>query len=149
MELLITITSIALVTLAAWLLRTKLSLNVCPPCAGVAGTWLGLLVALKLDLVSPEGYELLIASLMGGTVVGIMYKVDRLINSGLSWWGKLLMMMVGFSIVYIVLESNYWYLILIFVVPVVTLLVKLFYPRPKLINKKKASSLKADLSDCC
>ena len=79
MLLIITLTSIITITLLAWIGNRTLPLpfSICPICAGVAGTWLWLMGAHFLDyqinLIIP-------AMLMGGTVVGVMSKLERFIE---------------------------------------------------------------------
>jgi len=64
----ITLASIMVLTALAWLLRRAVLPRLCPLCAGVAGTWIGLLTAyaagVTLDLRLP-------ALLLGGSVVGL------------------------------------------------------------------------------
>src|SRR3989344_7286156 len=67
MLIVITITSILGVTIVVWLANRILPFQVCPICAGVFGTWVGLLSAYFLgypiDLVVPPPF-------MGGAVGG-------------------------------------------------------------------------------
>src|SRR3989344_2086029 len=68
-----TISILAIISLA-WVLNRVLPFKVCPICVGVFGTWLWMLAAKFL------GYEIDImipAILMGGSVVGIAYQIEK------------------------------------------------------------------------
>ena len=94
----ITILSIAVITGAAWLAGGVLPFKVCPICAGVSGTWLWMLV------LSFLGYEIdlvVVAMLMGGSVIGIAYQLEKKLPAGKSalLW-KVLFIPVGFVVAY-------------------------------------------------
>lgn len=75
----ITLASIYLITLAAWILKKFTKWNICPICVGVCATWIWLLVA-KFTNMQPFGYEIpdiIPAVLMGGSVVGIAYQIEK------------------------------------------------------------------------
>ncbi|MDP2664447.1 MAG: hypothetical protein Q8O97_00530 [bacterium] len=92
------IVSIAVITGAVWLVGKVLPFKVCPICAGVSGTWLWMLVALFL------GYEIdlvIAAMLLGGSVVGIAYQLEKRLPAGhspLLW--KALFVPAGFVVAY-------------------------------------------------
>ena len=101
--------NIALVTLAVFVIALLVSwvsrivpFRICPVCAGVLGTWAALL------LFRFFGYEVddrMLAVLMGGSAVGVMYTVDRQLPRGLSLLCKLLIVATGFGAAYaLVLE---------------------------------------------
>ncbi len=73
--------SIAVLTAFAFAIRRLARVPLCPICAGVAGTWAWLLLAswygVSMDPVLP-------ALLMGGSVVGITYQLERRIRPGHS-----------------------------------------------------------------
>lgn len=105
MFLAITITSILAITVFVWLLGRISLIRICPICAGVSGTWLWMLAAKFL------GYEIdatILAILMGGSVVGIAYQVEKRLSrrySSLLW--KSLFIPAGFIAVYSVI-SAWW-----------------------------------------
>lgn len=70
-----TVISILLIAALAWLANRVLSFEVCPICAGVFLTWVGLITAhflgYQISLIVP-------ALLMGGSVVGITYQLAPL-----------------------------------------------------------------------
>lgn len=93
MLIIIALTSILTLAILAWLVKHILPFPVCPICVGVAGTWLWLLVAhfwgYQFDLVVP-------AILMGGTVVGAMSKLEKLIESKFVLVWKTVFVISGF-----------------------------------------------------
>ena len=101
----ITIASIGGITLAVWLVDKVLSFKVCPICAGVSGTWLWMLAASFL------GYEIdrvIVAMLLGGSVVGIAYQSEKRLPAGKSalLW-KALFIPVGFVVAYSLVVSQW------------------------------------------
>lgn len=69
--------SILIITFAVWLANRKLSVKICPICAGVLLTWLWMLFGMGYGLLSIEKYQLITAILMGGSVVGITNKLEE------------------------------------------------------------------------
>jgi hypothetical protein len=101
----ITIISIAGITCAVWLANKVLPFKVCSICAGVSGTWLWMLAASSL------GYEIdfvIVAMLLGGSVVGIAYQLEKKLSAGKSplLW-KALFMPVGFVVAYNLVISQW------------------------------------------
>ena len=94
----IAIASILGITLAVWLVNKALPFQVCPICAGVSGTWMWMLGASFL------GYEidlLITTMLLGATVVGIAYQLEKKLPAGKSplLW-KTLFIPTGFVAAY-------------------------------------------------
>lgn len=93
--------SIIVLTASAFAIRRLLRLPLCPICAGVAGTWAWLLAGswygMSVDPVLP-------ALLMGGSVVGIAYQLERRIHPGRSpLLMKAVFMPLGFLAAYALL----------------------------------------------
>ncbi len=112
MPILIIVFSIVIITASAWAARRFLSLNICPICAGVAGTWLWALGGMMWGKLSAGDFELPVAILMGGSIVGIAYQVEKRLppnRSSLLW--KALFIPAGFVVVYSALQSL-WLLLL-------------------------------------
>ncbi len=101
----ITIISILVMTGLARLMNRALPFMVCPICAGVAGTWLGLIAAKFLgygiDLIVP-------AILMGGSVVGIAYQLEKRFAShrSLLLW-KAVFISAGFAAAFGLVTSRW------------------------------------------
>ncbi len=111
----ITIISILVITLVVWLANKILPFTVCPICAGSFLTWVGLVSAhfmgYQIDLVVP-------ALLMGGSVVGIAYQLEKKFRNQSA--GRLLLFKVffipaGFVAAYAVLEQL-WVALLVAIV---------------------------------
>lgn len=101
----ITIASILILTALAFLVRKSAAPWLCPLCAGVAGTWLGLLGAyfggFTVDLRIP-------AILLGGSVVGLAAQGEKILANRnetyrLVW--KTLFVTVGFATAWFVINS--------------------------------------------
>lgn len=93
MTLTAAIISIFGITGSVWFMNRFLKMKICPICVGVSGTWLWLIAAkflgYEIDIIVP-------AILMGGSVVGIAYQVEkRLIFAGVSA-SKLFLWKIGF-----------------------------------------------------
>ncbi|MDO8552289.1 MAG: hypothetical protein Q7S01_02025 [bacterium] len=83
----ITVVSILIITGLTWVANKILPVQVCPICSGVFVTWAGLLAAHFL------GYEITLiipALLMGGSVVGIAYQMEKML-AGSSQQSRLLL----------------------------------------------------------
>lgn len=115
MEILIAITSILVVTALFWVLNKLLPFKVCPICAGVAGTWLWMLVGMLSGYLSTINYQLITAVLMGGSVVGIANLLEKRFPQSSDGWRtpllwKTLFIPAGFAAVYGILLAN-WYIL--------------------------------------
>lgn len=146
MPIIITTVSILAITALAWLINKLTPLKVCPICAGVAGTWLWQLGAKFL------GYEinlLILAMLIGGSVVGIAYQLEKRLQpnrSPLVW--KTLFVPIGFVATYSLILFL-WPLFLITVTTLVILALK-FTKKPKQKNlNKRVSDLENKMKNCC
>ncbi|MDP3947453.1 MAG: hypothetical protein Q8Q41_02035 [bacterium] len=97
--------SIVALTTAAFAARRLLRLPICPICMGVAGTWIWLLLASWYGMdVDP----MLPALLMGGSVVGIAYQLERRIRPGRSpLLMKAVLVPFGFLGAYAILNGSW------------------------------------------
>jgi len=73
----IAIISILLIVFVTWFINKKLSIKICPICAGVSLTWFWMLFGIGYGLLSIDKYQLITAILMGGSVVGITNKLEE------------------------------------------------------------------------
>lgn len=80
---LVALVSIAALTVFTWWVNGKklLPFQVCPICAGSAGTWIWLLAGVLSGLFSFAAYMPVVIILMGGSVVGIAYQSDKYLKS--------------------------------------------------------------------
>ncbi|OGG78512.1 hypothetical protein A3A36_00430 [Candidatus Kaiserbacteria bacterium RIFCSPLOWO2_01_FULL_52_12b] len=146
MTITITVLSILTVSALVWFVNRILPFTVCPICAGVFLTWVGLVGAhflgYQINLIIP-------ALLMGGSVVGIAYQLEKKfrdlpVGKILLW--KILFIPGGLVAAYSILEQ----LPAVFLIAVVfLLLVSLLL----LSNANKRSEtvigLEKEMKDCC
>ncbi|MDO8474291.1 MAG: hypothetical protein Q7S62_02005 [bacterium] len=142
----IVIASIVVITCAAWLVNKVLPFKVCPICAGVSGTWLWMLVALFV------GYEIdriIVAMLLGGSVVGIAYQLEKRLPAGRSpiLW-KALFIPAGFVVAYS-LVSLQWALLAVSLGVVGVIVWAFVMAVPKQRANQKVEELKQKMENCC
>lgn len=143
--MLISITAISILAISTliWLANKVLPRTVCPVCAGTFLTWAGLLVAHFL------GYEINLAVpalLMGGTVVGVMYQLEKKfssLSSGRLLLWKILFVPAGFVAAYGVLEQL-WVAFFSAIGFLLLLSFTLLSSR-----RESASRLEKNIEDCC
>lgn len=101
----IAVFSMLLISCLAWLTRRILKVSaICPVCAGVTGTWLWIVAGMYFGWLDAEGWQMIAAIAMGGSVVGIAYKMEKRLSprcSPMVW--KTLFIPTGFVAVYSVL----------------------------------------------
>ncbi len=148
MFLAITTISIFTITGLVWLLNRILPFKICPICAGVSGTWLWMIAAkflgYEIDLVIP-------AMLMGGSVVGIAYQVEKRLPDGLSplLW-KTLFIPAGFIAVYSIITSWWALFIAGTIILIITVLIFTKKPRTSTVkNDEAVEELKKKMKNCC
>ena len=108
----IAIISIIILTSIIWLIKKKLKFEVCPICAGVTFTWLWMFVGLLLGKLSVINYQLPTALLMGGTVVGLMSKLEQSIKQKFVLIWKAIFVVSGFITAYSLISENYLLVVL-------------------------------------
>ncbi|TSC89188.1 MAG: hypothetical protein G01um10143_569 [Parcubacteria group bacterium Gr01-1014_3] len=139
--------SIFMIMGLAWLLNKTFRFRICPICAGVSGTWLWMLIALFL------GYKIdpaLPALLMGGSVVGAAYQLEkRLPSEKLSLLWKALFIPAGFIAVYGLLVLG-WEVFLPAII-FLGVIVLIFFVLMKKNNKNNAAAedLEKKMKQCC
>jgi hypothetical protein len=101
MSIIIAIISILFITGIVGLFNRILRFKICPVCAGVSGTWLWMLIGMSLGQLPITNYQLPVSILMGGSVVGIAYQIEKRLPSNRSplLW-KILFVPAGFAAVY-------------------------------------------------
>lgn len=103
---------IVILTCTAFMARKILKWPICPICAGVSGTWILILLGRNLGWLKDD-WNTLLALLMGGSVVGIAYQLEKKViaartDAGMLW--KAIFIPAGFLAVYGLIMS--WWLIL-------------------------------------
>lgn len=143
MLIVITVISILAISALVWFANKVLPFTVCPICVGVFLTWVGLISAhflgYKIALVIP-------ALLMGGTVVGVMYKLEKKFSNlpiGKLFFWKVLFVPAGFVAAYGVLEQLWIVFFLAFVFLFLISLTLLFS------HRETASDVEKKMKECC
>lgn len=116
MPILVAVASIAFITAIAWAIRKIAGVNICPICAGVAGTWMWMLIGQLTGQISSPEFRLTTAILMGGSVVGIAYQIEKRafvkISAGKLLVWKAIFIPLGFVAVYSALAETWgWFLV--------------------------------------
>lgn len=153
MAIVITTLSIFIITGVVWVLNKALPFKVCPICAGVSGTWLWILIGMFTNQLSVIDYQLPAAILMGGSIVGIAYTLDKSLPLGRSplLW-KIVFIPAGFVAVYSLI--SFLWLAFFSIAVVLVLILFGFLRRPKYKNKEKDNSRVKELEkkmeeECC
>lgn len=134
-----------------------LPVRICAICGAVSLTWLGLLIGLFLGW---HDNVLWLAVMMGGSVVGFVYKLEKYFKrKKLSnfWLIRILIIVLGFLSVYLLLIQNWSLFGLVLVLGVILMFLSLPFVRhgspAKIQNekvfKKKLDNLVQQLEDCC
>lgn len=163
----IALASIYLITLAAWTFKKFTKWSICPICVGVCSTWIWLLIA-KFIGTSAFGYEIpdiIPAVLMGGSIVGIAYQIEKKIpvessrltsphstpspasffHNPIAW--KILFIPAGFAAVYSVYFE--WWKLLVALILVAIPLIFYFLSGEKKQTRGSAQELKNKMENCC
>ena len=139
--------SILAISGLAWAARKLLRVPICPICLGVGGTWLGMVIVRSL------GYAVdttMLAILLGGSVAGIAYLVEKRLPPGrspLAW--KTLFIPAGFVAAY-ALAAPQW--ILFAVTSVALVLLTAFFLLPPATSgepNETVEELKKKMQQCC
>lgn len=150
MIIIIAITSIPVITGFVWFANKIFSFNICPICAGVAGTWLWILAEMYVGSLKAENWQLAAAMLMGGTVVGVAYRIEKKLppfRSQLLW--KTIFIPFGFAAAYNVLLRQ-WGMTFVFLALLSLFSFILLSSRQNNKTSNEAvEQLKEKMKDCC
>lgn len=149
MQILIALGLIAVVTIILSLQNKFWSFRICPICAGVSLTWISFLV------VGLLGYQInwfIPAILMGGSVVGIAYWLEKYVPANQSsFFAKTVFMLAGFFAVYEILLADW---LKAAGAGILLLLIIIYYrwlfnKRLSKKNIKTIQALEEKMDDCC
>ena|SRR3989344_8554364 len=116
-------------------------IKICPFCAGIAATWIWMLASFYL------GYRIdqtILAMLMGGSVVGISYTLEKYGESSLI--ARTIFIAAGFEAVYSLLNAErLWFLISILIA--ISVAGKHFLKGGA--HSGRAAELEAKMKNCC
>ena len=145
--LLTILASIYAIAAAAWAVNRLLRVALCPICLGVGGTWLWMVAAREL------GYAVdatMLALLLGGSVAGIAYQVEKRLppgHSALLW--KMLFIPPGFVAAYALTAPNW---VLLATMSVALALLTAFFliaPGAPKADSEAVEALKKKMQSCC
>ena len=142
-----TIASILALAGLAWAASRLLRLAICPICTGVAGTWLWMGVARHFDFAVDV---LMLSTLLGGSVVGVAYQLERRLAGGRSplLW-KTLFIPAGFAAAY-ALAVAHWALLAMALVVLLLLTAYFLVPRGSAKAPSTAvQNLESKMKNCC
>lgn len=150
MAIAITIISILAITVAAWVIRKTAKLNICPICAGVSLTWLWMLLGLWFGKLPPGDYRLLVAVLLGGTVVGSMSKLEQSIKPKFVLIWKTIFTVSGFLAAHGLLGGD-WLVVAagIVLASIATLIFKVRKVKTDGSESEQVERLKQEMKNCC
>lgn len=134
-------------------LGSQKKFELCPICAGVSVTWIWILIGLYLLILDPETWTAIVTMLMGGSVVGISYQLEKKISAERSTLlFKTLFIPAGFAAVYyFVTATRPWYAAGALATSLIVALSFLFprnNERPKTENGT-VGALEKEMEKCC
>ena len=146
------ITAIILIlifTSIIWILNKKLPRQICPICAGVTLTWLTLFLGMFFGKL-PVLYQVPTAILAGGTVVGLMYQLEKFIKPQFLLFWKTLFVISGFWTVYSLIDNQWVMLIISLIVNIaITFLLKIKNLAPNNQESEQIKKQKDKMKNCC
>ena len=142
--------SIFVFTGIIWILNKKLPFQICPICAGVSLTWLWIFFGMFFGKLLVVDYQLPTAILAGGTVVGLMSKLEEFIKKKFVLIWKTIFVVSGFMAVYSLI-TNQWGIFAVGVIIdiTVTLMFKTYGAEKENPDLKKIKELKEKMKRCC
>jgi len=147
--MIIAIISILIITSIVWLIKSKLKFKICPICVGVALTWLWMFIGMLSGKLSIITYQLPTALLMGGTVVGSMFKLEQFIKPKFLLFWKMVYVIFGFLAMYNLLIGNWVVFVIGIIIIVVITFVFKIYGKEKKQNSEKSKQLEKMMENCC
>lgn len=155
MEIIIAAISILAITSFIWALNRILKFKICPICAGGFLTWLWMLSGMLIGQLSVVSYQLLVGILMGGSVVGIAYQLEKqpafsqISQNKLLIW-KAVFMPAGFAAVYAAL--NFEWLVFAAIAAILGMFTALSVRRSRRQHRegdKTVKELEKKMEKCC
>ncbi|HXF44389.1 MAG TPA: hypothetical protein VNK70_02925 [Candidatus Paceibacterota bacterium] len=146
---------IAAFTGLTWFANRVFPFRICPICAGVSLTWILLSAGVLGGVLPISDYELTIAMLMGGTVVGIAYqgeKVFRWAEESIFRF-RVPVIVAGFGLAYAAIRNIGWVGLAAEVI-VLAVVLWVYFVAPYLKSGPKADpgevkKLEEEMKNCC
>lgn len=150
MAIFFAVLSIFIIAIIARFIGKLTPIKICPICAGVAGTWLWLLSGMLTGFLPPAIYQLPAAILMGGSVVGIAYQIEKKISSQRSpILFKVLFIPAGFVAMYSLLLSRWIVFSPAFLLLIIFAALFIKKSKKKVENSKNIEEIKKNMENCC
>ena len=146
----IAIFSILIFTGIIWILNKKLPVQICPLCAGVSLTWILIFFGMFFEKLSIFDYQLPTAILAGGTIAGLMSKLEKFIKLKFILIWKTVFVVSGFMAVYGLVTREWTALVVSMVVNIiVTFLFKKHEAEQENQKSEKVKELEKKMESCC
>lgn len=146
MAIILAILSMLIIGAGAGAANRVFNIRLCPVCAGVAGTWLLMLVLRFLEY--PISIPLL-TMFLGGSAVGIAYTIEKKLPPARSrMLFKAFFIPVGFITAYGIVIEN-WIMALGAIVALLVISGVFLSSREQRQDSEKAEELKKKLDECC
>lgn len=156
MNILIALVSFFTLALLAFLAKKAFRIAVCPPCVGVAGTWIWIVVGIFIGLLDQKEWILIAAMLMGASVTGLAFQLEKKLpfrehlahKLPILW--KTFFLPFGFLAAWSIL-ARLWFLLAISLLSLLFLGIRFFRnPHPERVSdEKKIEKLTKELDNCC
>lgn len=141
---------IIVLTFIVWVINKILHKKVCPICAGVSLTWLSIFFGIFFGKLSIIFYQIPLAILAGGTVVGAMSKLEPFIKVKFILIWKTIFVVSGFLAVYSLITSDWiTFLVTVLIDIIVTIVYKTRDMEKENIDSKNVQELKEKMKNCC
>ena len=127
--------------------------KICFVCAGVSLTWLTLSFLILLGLVFATDYLILVALLLGGTVVGIVYQGEKKFKVMRSFTPKMVVLIIGFVLAHLLLTNMNWLTLIAATFILIPLGYLFFLKSPQATagteNSETIRDLEDKMKECC
>ena len=143
------LTAIVILYFVLAIVFSQLGVKICAVCAAVSAVWLGLLFGYYFDWHSNQSF---VGILMGASVVGLMYRTERLFkkkNLSNFWLIRLYILVFGFLGAYLILISRFDILLLVVFVVIILGFLSFTQIYSQRYGKNKAIGWKEKLEKCC
>ena len=149
--------SLILVLFLAWLTEIAngvIKYKICSVCAGVSMTWILITLGILTGYLGPETYKLILATLIGGTGVGVGYQGEKTfgLTGARSLRFKLFSALSGFALAYLNFHFISWTLLAadVFVLVAIGYLYFVFpYRKISGSGEDRKKYIEEKLKNCC
>lgn len=147
MNIFIVISSIFLISGFIWSVNRWLNWKICPLCAGVAGTWIWLLIGRAFGYFAEPA---ILGILMGGSVVGILYQAERRFSQFQSLLVKIVFVSLGFLAAYHLIFAQWLSLVsVLFILGIIVFILFATFSAKDSEQNQVVEELKRKMKNCC